>query len=487
MSAEDFESRLAELEARVAALEELKALTLSQAAAVPPVAAPPMAASAPSMPTTPIVPSPQPPVPPPDVSYWQTLLPKGQAVDFRQPLVPKSSAGAPFSSVIGDLEERLAGRALAVVGGIALILGALFFLSLAFSRGWIGPELRILIGLAAGMGAVAGGAAFLERRNDLIGNVLTPVGLAIISISLVGATRLYHLVPVEIGLLGALVSAIAVAIIAVRNDSQLVALFGLVSVLVAPPILGASPDATTLAFIGITLVGTTCVALWRSWSWLPPVAFLLTAPQAASWILGQPPTTMALIGIGAYWTLNLVASGGEEFRRHRHDLSPSSSTLLLGNAAFLVWSGFVILDGELATYRGLFLLAVSVAHLFVGMWFAARDGDDDLFGLLTIGTGLAALTMAMPIQLGAPAVPVAWTAEAVALAWVAVRRRHPYSLAASGLLYVLAAIAIIRLYPIFVSPPNGPAFLDARGGALAFYLAGVGAGIWLLRDRSLRS
>ncbi|HEX7398956.1 MAG TPA: hypothetical protein VF302_04250, partial [Candidatus Limnocylindrales bacterium] len=50
------------------------------------------------------------------------------------------------------IEAWLEGRMLAVVGGIALLLGAVFFLSLAFSRGWITEPLRVLIGLVAGAG-----------------------------------------------------------------------------------------------------------------------------------------------------------------------------------------------------------------------------------------------------------------------------------------------------------------------------------------------
>ncbi len=403
------------------------------------------------------------------------------------PTVPASAAASrSLAATFGDLEERLAGRALAVVGGIALVLGAIFFLSLAFSRGWIGPELRVLIGLAAGAIAVGSGAVFLDRGNRLLGHVLTPVGLAIISISLIGATRLYHLVPTEVGLLGALLSAVVVAVIAVRNDSQLVAAFGLISVLLAPPLLEASADTTTLAFIAVTLVGTTGVALWKSWRWLPPIAFVLTVPQAASWILGDPAPLIGLAGIAVLWALNAVAAGGEGLRR-RDVLSPSSATVLLGNAAFVVWAGFVVLSDDLEMYRGLFMVIVAAAHFVLGGYVVARDGERNLFGLLALGTGVAALTMAVPIQFDAPAVPIAWTAEAVALAWVAVRRWHPYSAAASAVLFVLAALAVVSLYPWTGPSTAGLPFIDANGGALAFFLAGVAIAVWIVGDRSLRS
>ena len=69
------------------------------------------------------------------------------------------------------------------------MLAAILFLGLAFSQGWIGPELRVLMGLVAGAVGIGVGAFFMERGNRLLGHVLTPVGLAVVSISLVAATR----------------------------------------------------------------------------------------------------------------------------------------------------------------------------------------------------------------------------------------------------------------------------------------------------------
>lgn len=426
-----------------------------------------------------------PPVP------WQPVEPVSQVADRATPepffRLPSSLRLRALSGSLDEIEARLAGRALAWVGGLALVLGAIFFLSLAFSRGWIGPELRVLMGLVAGSVCLGGGAAFMERGNRLLGHVLTPVGLAIISISLVGATRLYDLIPVELGLAVALLSAIAAAVIAVRSDSQVVAAFGLVSVLAAPPLMGATPDVATLAFIAVVLVGTTGVALWRSWSWLPPTAFVLSAPQAASWITGDPGPAVGLAGIWLFWLLNIVAAGGEEFRQHRDDVSAASATLLLANVAFLIWAGFVLLSGDLLVYRGFFLVLVALAQLGIGGLFVVRDGERNLFGLLVMGTGIAALTMAAPVQLGASAVPIAWSAEAVVLAWIAVRRGHPYSAFASGILYALAGGYLIALYDEGIPSTSGVPFVDALGASLGFFMAAVALGVWVVRDRSLRS
>jgi len=401
------------------------------------------------------------------------------------PSVPMPSVN--LRATLVDLEERMAGRALAVVGGVAIVLGAILFLGLAFSQGWIGNEARVALGLIGGSAGLAIGAILMERGNRLLGHVLTPIGLAIITISLVAATQLYDLFPVPAGLTLALFAAVVTAIVAVRADSQLVAGFGLVAVLVAPPLLGATPDLVTLAFIGVALVGTTAIALWRTWAWLPPLAFALSAPQAASWLLGETNVAFGLVGLGAFTILQAVAAGGEEFRRRRDDLSPSSATLLLGSAAFLVWGGFVLLDGDLVAYRATFLIVAALAYLGLGAYFIVRDGDRHLFGLLTAATGIGALTMAAPIGLGAPAVPVAWTAEAAVLAWVAVRRPHPYSALVSGGLYVATSAWLV--YSVFlpgIVPGSTVPFAHGGGVALATFLAGLAAGIVIVPNSSAR-
>ena len=405
---------------------------------------------------------------------------------------PAAAARRPAIS-LRDLEERFAGRAMAWIGGFALVAAAVFFLSLAFSRGWINEPMRVLIGLAAGMVAFGAGGFLLARANRLLGNVLTAVGLGIFSIALLAATRLYGLVVPEVGLAGALVAAIAAAALAIRFDAREVAVFGLIAALVAPPVVGASPTLLTLGFVAVTLVGTTAIALFRSWRWLPAIAFVLAAPQLASWLTGDPDPAQAVVAVVGFWAINIVAAAGEEVRIRRDDLRPSSATLVLANGVFLLWGGFVVLAGDLEPWRGTFIATASLAHLLVGGWFLSRQGMEHLFGNLVAGTGAALLAIAAFVQLGAPAVPMAWAAEAVALAWLAVRRRHRWSAAAAAVLGVLAVGHLLVVeYPlrdagIPARSTFDPAFLHPAAASLGAVLLAIAIGVAVVPVRWLRS
>jgi uncharacterized membrane protein len=477
------DDRLASLERRVAELEE----RLGVAAASEPAAVAPLLALGTTPPAPPAPPAPRP---------TATASPAAAAALSAATASPAAAnasppkASPPWAQVIAELEEQLTGRALAVVGGVALVVGAVFFLSLAFSRGWIGPEGRVLIGIAASGLTLALGGWMLDHRQPIVGQVLVAVGLAVVSLSMFAATRLYQLVPVELALIGTLVAAVAAAYLAVRNNAEIIAVLSLVAVLGAPPVLGASPSLVTIAYIGSVLVGFAVLALLRTWRWLPSIAFVLSAPQLASWLAGDASPAIGFAAAVVFWLLNVIAAGGEEYLRPRNNLRAGSAMLLLANAAFLIWAGFTMLVGPNEALRGPFLVAVALGHMIVGGVFLLREGDRHPFGMLAAGTGLAALAMAAPVQFGGPPVPIAWAAEAVAVAWLASRRAHPQAALGAAVLGSLALLhLVVSEYPLAGASPVATAgdwpFINASGLTLAFLTASAALAAWFMRSRAI--
>ena len=487
-----FRGRIADLENRVAHLEA----TLAARSAAIPVAPPPappappvrLAAPAPAPAPAPAWPTSATGAAPAPAASW-TPVPAAPA-GWGPPTSPAPTSPASVPRLtLRELEERFAGRLLAWTGAVALVAAAIFFVSLAFSRGWIGEEGRVAIGMAAGIAAFAGGAWFLVRKNPLMGRVLVAIGLGVFTVAVMAATRLYDLMPPEAGLLAALAASAAAAVLAIRTDSREIAAFGLVSGLLAPPLVGATPNTLTLAFVAIILVGTTTIALFRSWPWLPLIAFLLAAPQLASWLRGEDGAAPQLIALAAFWLLNVVAAAGEEVRVRRNDLRPSSAVLLTANAAFLAWGIVVVLDGSLEPWRGVACLVAATLHLLIGAWFLARQGLDHRFGNLVVATGATFLAFTAVVQLGAAVVPAAWAVEAVVLTWIAMRLSSRYIAWMALAFGVLAVAHLVSFAYPFWSPERiaGTPFLHPQAVSLVTVVASLLGAAWLLPARSVRS
>ena len=405
---------------------------------------------------------------------------------------PRPTSAPPAQQPTIDLrfiEEQVAGRALALFGGVALLLGAVLFLSLAFSRGWISPSLQVGLGLAGGSAGLIIGGFLLIRGDRLVGHVLTAVGLAVISLSLFAATSLYDLVDTTIALGGTFTAAGAATVIAVRTRSQIVAGFGLVAALAAPPILGAEPEPLTLAYMVAALVGIAIISMWQTWSWLPPIAFLLSLPQLYLWIDTGPEL---MLGVGAlllYWTVMTLAAGGVAFRERGHELSVTTAPLFLAAGASVI--GLAFLLTEAPDQRAAFLLVLGLAHGLVTAFFLRRRGSLDPFGLLAGAYGIAIASAAVPLVLGATMTAVIWTVEAATMAFIAGRRSHGPSLIAASALYALAAISLayeaLRLVPIgdlASGTASGP--LDAFLTGFVFFAAIGGAIIAFVPARWFR-
>ena len=363
--------------------------------------------------------------------------------DDDQPFpLPAPGPAAPTLGLV-DLSERFAGRAMALVGGAALVLGAVFFLSLAFSRGWIGPEMQVVMGAIGGAIGLAIGAFLLLHGDRVVGHVLTAVGLAVISLSLFAATSLYGLIEPAPALLATVLVAAVTTAIAVVSRSQVVAAFGLVAVLAAPPILGAQADQTTLAYMILVLAGVAVVSLWQTWAWLPIVAFAVSAPQVWAWVASGPGVELGVAGLMGYWALLALAAGGEAFRHRRPELTLTSAPLFMVVGAFTILTGLQLFEG--GQPAAAFLLILAALHGVVAAWFLARRGETDPFGLLAGAYGIAIATMAIPLLAGGAFTVVMWSAEAAALAFLAGRRAHGPSLIGALVLFSVAAARVLMV------------------------------------------
>ena len=476
--------RIDALERRVAGLsDEAPSALPTPPVPTPPPAAPTVATPAVVTPaawgqpaaaaTTQAPVAPAPPVPPAPPSFIEVRV---------QQLRSASTA---------ELEQLVAGRLLPIIGGVALVVAAILFLGLAFSRGWIGEEGRVLIGLAAGTATYVLGAALLFRSQAVIGHVLVGVGLGVISLALFAATQLYGLAPPELGILAALIADLSAAALAIRVRSQVLAGLGLVTVLVAPPLTGAEPSLMTVLFLGVALVATTVIAIYQSWRWLPSLAFVLTAPQLAVYAAGVPDPIQAvpvLLGFGA---LNAVAAAGEEWRVLRRALSPSSAVLLVASAGFVVWALIVVLADAASAFEGVAVLVVGLGYLALGGSFLYRGGDRHPFGLLALGTGITAATLAVPLHFHGSPVPMIWAAEALALTWIYVNRSHPLSGLGALILGLLATghLMAIEYPPSFMATAGGGGFpfADPAGLALGWTLAVGVAAIAIVQTNIERS
>jgi uncharacterized membrane protein len=194
-----------------------------------------------------------------------------------QPAQPRAAAPPPRREPI-DLEELLGGRVLAWVGGVAIVLAAVFFLVMAVHNGWIDEATRVVLAFVGSTALLLVGVWLYERRGQTQApRAAVAAGFAALYASDTTATSVYHLVSSAPGLAVAGLTGVAATAVAVRWDSREVAGIGIVGALLAPVLVGAGTNTASLFFMAFALVGSVGVLLWRRWSWLAVIAYVVSA------------------------------------------------------------------------------------------------------------------------------------------------------------------------------------------------------------------
>src|SRR5262245_17634511 len=154
------------------------------------------------------------------------LAPKRSATPAAPPAPPR------------DLEEVLGGRVLGWVGGIAVVIAAVFFVVMAVRNGWIGEAARMELAFAGSAVLVGLGAWLYERRGQTQAALATfAAGLAALYASDAATVLRYQLLSPSIGLVIAGAIGAVALVAAVRWDSQEIAGSGIVRTLLAPDVV----------------------------------------------------------------------------------------------------------------------------------------------------------------------------------------------------------------------------------------------------------
>lgn len=127
-----------------------------------------------------------------------------QVLRAAHPAPPAPEAGAPAHlpqvqeakpREVPSLESRIGAQLLNRIGILAVLIGVAWFLKLAFDRNWIGPPVRIWVGLACAAGVVAWSERFRRQGYPAFSYSLKALGTSIAYLSLWAAASVFHLAP----------------------------------------------------------------------------------------------------------------------------------------------------------------------------------------------------------------------------------------------------------------------------------------------------
>src|SRR5687768_114959 len=248
------------------------------------------------------------------VGYTKVPEPAPQAGP--EPAAPPEAAERPDEEqggepeTIGGLFERLvAGRLLIWLGGIALVVGAVFLIRYSIEIGLVTPALRMIAAAIFGFVLLGFGEyarAGRWRDDPRFAQMFVGAGLAVLYLTTYGSHVLHGLIGP--GTASALMLAVTAAalVLSLRHGAP-AAVMGLTGGFLTPLLVG-DPDAGAvplLAYLALLNLAIFVIAWRRNWTWLAAAAVALSFVWSA-YLLVQPPEDA--LAAGAFVILLALAA-----------------------------------------------------------------------------------------------------------------------------------------------------------------------------------
>jgi len=350
-----------------------------------------------------------------------------------------------------SIEYAVATHWLLRIGMVILVLAIGFFLKYSIEQGWISPTTRVLMAAGAGLVMLISGTQLLGRKYQLFGQGLMGGGIVTLYFSVFAAANFYQLIaPIPSAfVLMTLITVLACGI-AVRFDSVLVAVLGIVGGYLTPVVL-PTPEVNYVGLYTYLLLlggGVLGICIWKKWPLVSVLSFVgnygllfasLARYEAAHYWQVMPFVAGMFVLFSTMVFLYNMATGS---RSNTIDFL----MLVINSAAFLsvgytLTRHWLLVQGYPSQWVSLVPIAAAAWYVAHAYYLLARRSGDQ--GLLVGSIGLAAffLAVAVPLAISRQWVTGAWAVQALVMLWVSGKLRSRFL---EQMAYLVYGIVLLR-------------------------------------------
>ncbi|MEX2580272.1 MAG: DUF2339 domain-containing protein [Verrucomicrobiales bacterium] len=349
------------------------------------------------------------------------------------------------------MEYAVATTWLLRLGVLILVIGIGFFLRYSIAQGMIGPVGRVALATLTGAALVVAGLRLFAGRYALLGQGLAGAGFATLYFSfftahqheLLGALPTFSLM---------ILVTLAAGTVAVRFDSQLVAVLGLLGGY-GTPLMVATTEAsvaTLFSYVLLLGLGVFFIAWKKDWRLLHYLSFLATYGWA--WTAterGFSPERFweFMPFLTGFFVLFSTVTFIHQLVHRRTSTLLELLFLFLNAGTFFAFAAYYLN----ASYdrEAIAVVTVGLSLFYIGHIYAFLKREIFDRGLLLSFMGLASLFVAitLPLVLSEGWITVSWAVQGFVMLWIASRLKSEFLRQLAYVLYlvVLARFAIFDL------------------------------------------
>ncbi len=344
-----------------------------------------------------------------------------------------------------SMEFAVASTWLLRLGVIILVMGIGFFLKYSIDEGLITPPARVALAILAGVALIVGGSRILGSAYQLLGQGLIGGGIATLYFSVYAAVNFYSLIDNTLAFVLLGLITVSAGVLAVRFDSMLIAILGLIGGYGTPIMLPSSEVQyvglfSYLLFLG---VGTLGISLRKNWHLLNHLGLLFTYGLVIAALNGHHDSVFW--SVFPFLMAFFVLYSTTLFLFNVRNRVPSTLIELLG--LFVNAGAFFVIASLLARERfgdraaAVIALGLAIFHTVHVVHFLLIRLQDRglLIGFMALAVFFLAVTV--PLLLSHQWITLCWAIQAYVMLQVALRLKSEFL---RQLTYALYAIVLFR-------------------------------------------
>ncbi len=327
---------------------------------------------------------------------------------------------------------------------LIILTGIGFFLKYSIENNLIGPYGRIAVSITVGLTMIAAGIRLAGKKYHIIAQGLLGGGVATLYLSIFASYKIYKLIPdAKISFALMILITVATAIIAIRLNSMLVAIFGIIGGFCTPVMLstGTADFPGLFSYMLILGIGVLAMAKYKDWKMLNALSFTFTYGlylASLDKFYKHDDFTVAITFVSLFF---LLFSAIPLLYNILHKEKSNALTLLgmFLNATFFFSTCFCLISDQVdRKWVAAASLSLAVFYIIQILVFMNRKIDDRKLLILLTGFASFFITVTIPLLLSNEWITAAWSIQAVIFLWISSKMKSPFMRILSYAVYFLA-------------------------------------------------
>ncbi|MFA7172882.1 MAG: DUF2339 domain-containing protein [Kiritimatiellia bacterium] len=346
-------------------------------------------------------------------------------------------------------ESAVASTWLMRVGIIFITALAAYFLKWSMARELIGPAGRFAVGIGLGVAMLISGIKLIRTRYKIIGQGLLGGGIVVLYLAIYAADAMYHIMPTPLAFALMALVTLTAGLLAVKLDSMLVAIFGVIGGCLTPVAL----PATVLnlpgfySYLSVLSVAVLVIALAKQWRLLNYLGFILTYGLYFFYSMEHYDKTtdfpVAIFFLTLLFVLHSLTVCLHNIIKKQASTILEAVHLILNAVIYATGSYFLIAEAHGRPYPALMALGLALFHLLYISLFLRRGLKDRLLLLCLISLAAAFTAWTLPLILKKESLTIALALLAFVFLWLGRKVRSNFLQSLSYLVYGIVFFRVL--------------------------------------------